>query len=65
MGSKVEGKKSRPVWEGKIKGEGGRESQCKEKVIASPCKLSQASCRPTKREASGGKALNQPAQKSW
>lgn len=47
IGSKVEGKKSRPVWEGKIKGVRGRESQCKEKVIAPPCKLSQASCRPT------------------
>lgn len=47
MGSKVEGMKSRPVWEEKTKGERGRESQCKEKVIAPPCKLSQASCRPT------------------
>lgn len=43
MGSKVEGKKSRTVWEGKSKGERGRESQCKEKVTAPPGKLSQAS----------------------
>lgn len=35
-GAKVEGKKSSPVWEEKIKRGRGRESWCKEKVTAPP-----------------------------
>jgi len=55
-------KKSRSVWEGKIKGESSRESRCKEKVSAAPSK---ALAGPRGERHQEGKALNQPAQKPW